>query len=32
MAVPIAEFVAHDSKLRFWSLSHVSGSAVNPPA
>jgi hypothetical protein len=28
----IAEFVAHDSKLQFWSLNHVSGSAINPPA
>jgi hypothetical protein len=27
----IAEFVAHDSRLRFRSLSHISGSAINPP-
>ena len=27
----VAEFVAHDSKLRFRSLSHVSGSVSNPP-
>jgi hypothetical protein len=26
----VAEFVAHDSRLRFWSLNHVSGSATNP--
>src|SRR5260221_11803825 len=26
----IAEFVAHDSKLLFRSLNHVSGSAINP--
>jgi hypothetical protein len=26
----IAEFVTHDSRLRFWSLNHVSGSAINP--
>jgi hypothetical protein len=32
MAVPfiIAEFVAHDSRLRFRSLNHVSDSAINP--
>src|ERR1700738_2057100 len=26
----IAEFVAHDSRLRFRSLNHISGSAINP--
>jgi hypothetical protein len=26
----IAEFVAHDSRLRFRSLNHVTGSAINP--
>jgi hypothetical protein len=26
----IAEFVAYDSRLRFRSLNHVSGSAINP--
>ena len=26
----IAECVAHDSKLRFRSLNHVSGNAINP--
>src|SRR5260370_42073903 len=28
----IAGFVAHDSRLRFRSLNHVSGSAINPQA
>jgi hypothetical protein len=26
----VAEFVAHDSRLQYWSLNHGSGSAINP--
>jgi hypothetical protein len=29
MAVQVAEFVAHDSRLRFWSLNHARREAAN---
>lgn len=30
LAIVVAEFVAHDSRLRFRSLNHVSGGAIKP--